>query len=203
MAAGAAIAEDKSVNSYDEQYGVEEDLFGKPYPEFEAFVLEHRQVRGTALDLGCGQGRDALMLAKHGFAVTGVDSSEVGIKQMVERAEKAELNVTGVVADIYAYKPDTTFDTIVLDSILHFGKVEKANELALLDKLVDYLNKDGFFFIFVHKSAAKEKELKKWLGRFESTFEIACEDYIDYTYEESTTDFKSSFQYFMLVLKKF
>ncbi len=190
------------MNSYDDQYSIEDNLFGQPYVEFDAFVEEHGKRGGTALDLGCGQGRDALMLAKHGYAVTGVDSSEVGIEQMVERAKAADLNVAGVVADIYAYQPDTKFDAIVLDSILHFGKAEKKNELALLDKLVGYLNADGYFFIFVHKSASKEKELKLWLGRVKSEFEIAHEGYIDYTYQETATDFKSTFQYHMLVLRK-
>ena len=148
------------MNSYDDQYGIEEDLFGQPYAEFVAFIEQHGKQGGTALDLGCGQGRDALMLAEHGYSVTGVDSSEVGIKQMVERAQSRNLEVKGVVADIFRYQPSITFDAIVLDSILHFGKVEKGNELALLDKLVPFLNQDGFLFIFVHKSVAKENELK-------------------------------------------
>ena len=36
---------------------------------------------GTALDLGIGQGRNAIYLAENGWKVTGVDLSEVAVQQ--------------------------------------------------------------------------------------------------------------------------
>ena len=110
------------MSGYEEQYEVEEDLFGKPYPEFVSFV-KTMGVRGNALDLGCGQGRDALMLAAQGFRVTGVDESRVGVAQMIERGKTRDLNVTGMVGDFYQFEFPEDYDVIVLDSILHFGKV--------------------------------------------------------------------------------
>ena len=49
--------------SYDKQYQTE-NLFGEPYSE-----------RGRLLDLGCGQGRNAIPLAQLGYEVTGMDIS--------------------------------------------------------------------------------------------------------------------------------
>lgn len=190
------------MTNYDQQYQVENNLFGSPYTEFEEFVKQHVKQGGTALDLGCGQGRDALMLAKYGCAVTGVDTSYVGIAQMLERAENGNLPVSGVVADIYEYELHHKYDAVVLDSILHFEKADKSKELALLNTLINHINENGFLFLFVHKSPKKEREVKSWFEAVEAEFEIAEEGYIDYLYKEVATGFQSAFQYYMLILKR-
>ncbi|MCB8987372.1 MAG: class I SAM-dependent methyltransferase [Ardenticatenaceae bacterium] len=190
------------MTSYDQQYQVENNLFGSPYTEFEEFVKQHAKRGGTAVDLGCGQGRDALMLARYGYAVIGVDTSHVGIAQMLERARKGDLAVKGVVADIYEYELHDKYDAVVLDSILHFEKADKSKELALLNTLVNHLNENGFLFLFVHKSPKKEREVKRWFETVEAAFEVAEESYIDYLYKETATGFQSAFQYYMLILKR-
>ncbi len=48
---------------------------------------------GRAIDLGCGPGRNALWLARHGFEVEGVDLSGRGLALAAERAEAAGLTV--------------------------------------------------------------------------------------------------------------
>ena len=190
------------MSNYDEQYQVELSLFGSPYAEFEEFVKQHAKPGGTALDLGCGQGRDALMLARYGYMVTGVDSSQVGITQMIENARKNHLAVKGVVANLYEYPLHDKFDAVVLDSILHFEKGDKDKELALLNTLVNHINENGFLFLFVHKSKQKEQAVRRWFETVEAAFEVAKEGYIDYVYEETVTGFRSAFQYYMLILKR-
>lgn len=190
------------MDSYDKQYNIEEHLFGSPYPEFEAFIAKHAVKGGTALDLGCGQGRDALMLADYGYVVTGVDSSHVGISQMVERAKARGRVIDGVVDDIYAYPLTESFDLIVLDSILHFAKADKEKELILLNTVADHIKMDGYLCLFVHKSDAKEKALHTWFAERKAQFSVAEEGYIDYVYEEKSTDFRSAFQYYVLILQR-
>nr|BAG55482.1 hypothetical protein [uncultured bacterium] len=190
------------MTQYDQQYQVEKQLFGTPYAEFEAFVSQHAQPGGRALDLGCGQGRDALMLARHGYVVTGVDVSQVGIDQMLAAAEADGLAVDGIVADFHAYTPEQRFDAIVLDSVLHFSKTDKHQEWALLDRLVNHLNAHGFLFLFVHRSRQKERDLKRWVERVKEAFRVVEEGYIDYAYQEKVSGFRSEFQYYMLILQR-
>lgn len=190
------------MSNYDKQYQDEDDLFGTPYSEFTTFVKEHAHQGGRALDLGCGQGRDALMLAKNGYQVTGVDASKVGIEQMVAQAQANKLSVNGIVADIYEYEPDDTYDAIVLDSILHFEKADKTKELALLNKLSTYLNENGYFFIFVHKSPKKEKELHQWLATVQTAFAQVQDGYITMVYEEKRSGFRSEFQMYSFILQR-
>ncbi|GAA2748352.1 class I SAM-dependent methyltransferase [Kitasatospora cinereorecta] len=46
-------------------------------------------VPGSALDLGCGEGADAVWLARQGWRVTGVDISEVALGRAAEHAREA------------------------------------------------------------------------------------------------------------------
>jgi 2-polyprenyl-3-methyl-5-hydroxy-6-metoxy-1,4-benzoquinol methylase len=76
---------------------------------------------GSALDLGCGEGADAIWLAKHGWAVTGVDISDVAL----ERARKhvaAEGVAVDFVLDDLAASPGR-FD-LVTSFFLHVPEPE-------------------------------------------------------------------------------
>lgn len=47
---------------------------------------------GAALDVGCGEGGDVIWLARHGWAVTGVDFSARGPARAVQHAKEAGVN---------------------------------------------------------------------------------------------------------------
>ena len=103
--------------TYDQHYRDDAAACGAPFEEFDAFCGEAEP--GSVLDLGCGQGRDALLFARAGHRVVGVDLSSVGIEQMRGVAEAEGLAVEGVVADIRTYEPDEPFDVVLLDRVLH------------------------------------------------------------------------------------
>ena len=90
------------MNSYDKLYQ-QGNLFGRPYPQFVAFMRDW-EPKGSVLDVGCGQGRDALFLAELGYSVTGIDASQLGISQMLATAKTRNLNLNGIVADFYEYE---------------------------------------------------------------------------------------------------
>jgi len=90
-------------------------LWNKVYSEEERRVTSYPnrlladvvqgKTPGRALDIGMGQGRNSLFLARLGWDVTGVDISDKGIEIAKKEAEKANLKVNCVVADF------ATFDT--------------------------------------------------------------------------------------------
>ena len=55
---------------------------------------------GRALDIACGAGRHAIYLASHGWDVTAVDSSRVGIELLNERARTIGVTVNARIADL-------------------------------------------------------------------------------------------------------
>ena len=120
---------------YDKYYQ-SENLFGSPYPELIDFFSTIDK-KGKLLDLGCGQGRDSIALAKMGFTVTGIDNSTVGIEQLNKIAAKENLPLKGIIEDIYNYSDFKEFEFILLDSIFHFEKKEREKEIGFLEMLIN------------------------------------------------------------------
>lgn len=164
--------------TYDKHY-TKPGYFGNPYPELVNY-FESYEPKGKLLDLGCGQGRDTIALARMGYAVIGVDISEVGISQMMNVAKKEGLNIRGIVADIYNYYIDETIDVVLLDSMLHFYKPDKQNETDFLNRVINELRLDGLLCIVVWKSKKIEKELMNIFERSEIKWTTFFDKYIDY-----------------------
>lgn len=72
------------------------------------------------LDIGCGEGKDAVFFAKCGYAVTAFDISESGIEKAKRLAEHNKVDVRFFKADVFDYRPDTEFDIIFSSGVFHF-----------------------------------------------------------------------------------
>lgn len=185
--------------TYDKHYQ-EAHLFGDPYPEFVTFIKQWPH-RGDALDLGCGQGRDALFLAAAGFRVTAVDISQLGVSQMMAEAAQRGLTVNGVVADFYASPPDRNFDLILFNAIFHFEKQDRQKEVNLLAQAASQLNPDGLLCLFIHKSERKEAIAKDFFRDTYPDWRVVVDRYIDYTYEEKSSNFKTQMEFNMFIVQ--
>jgi SAM-dependent methyltransferase len=85
-----------------------------------AFLVEFVKALkpGQALDVGMGQGRNAIYLAQQGWQVTGFDLSETGVKLAREQAAKSHVRVTAVVADAASYDfGEAQWDLIVFSYV--------------------------------------------------------------------------------------
>ncbi len=74
---------------------------------------------GRALDLGCGEGGDAIWLARQGWQVTAVDISGVALARAQEHASDAGVSVDWQKRDLVADFPAGSFD-LVSAQFLHF-----------------------------------------------------------------------------------
>jgi tellurite methyltransferase len=87
-----------------------------------------------ALDIACGEGRNSIFLARHGFAVTALDISEEGIAKARRWANTEGLAVSFSCMDMETYEFSETFDLIINFNFLLRG---------LIPKMVDALNSGG------------------------------------------------------------
>ena len=91
---------------------------------------------GTAVDLGAGEGRNAIWLAEQGWQVTAVDFSDVGMDKARRIAEKRGVTVNCVTADVTEVAlPPAGFDLVAL-LYLHTTREERAQWLPMAVSLV-------------------------------------------------------------------
>lgn len=97
---------------WDERYGSSERLFsGNPNGVLVSEVAELPP--GQALDVGCGEGGDALWLARRGWRVTAVDISRVALDRAAAAGADVAERITWVRADLTVTPPPSgSFDLV-------------------------------------------------------------------------------------------
>ena len=102
---------------------------------------------GRALDLGAGEGRNSLWLARHGWTVTAVDGSSVALDRMRAAADAEGLSVSPVQADLGDFlRRGDTFDLVVIANI-HPSPEER---VVLLRAAVGAVRPGGHLFLVGH-----------------------------------------------------
>ncbi|MGC9962571.1 MAG: class I SAM-dependent methyltransferase [Acidimicrobiales bacterium] len=97
---------------WDERYaGAEQVWSGEPNA---ALVTEVGQLEpGRALDVGCGEGADAIWLASRGWQVTAIDVSKIALQRAASAAEQAGVGVEWLHAGLlYAPLPPAGFNLV-------------------------------------------------------------------------------------------
>jgi tellurite methyltransferase len=109
----------RMATDYEKVYQQSPHALGLPTDEFVGFFKSFDKKGAWVLDVGCGQGRDALFIARLGHRVVAVDLAPTGIRQLLEEAAAEGLEVEAVVSDIREHQPSRLFDVIVIDRTLH------------------------------------------------------------------------------------
>lgn len=114
----------------------------------DALIRRHRPDAHHVLELGCGTGGHALHLARHGYAICGIDLSE----RMVE---KASANAMGAglgsfspnfsVGDLRTFRHSGTFDVVI--SLFHVMsyQITNADLQAAIATAKAHLSPGGIF----------------------------------------------------------
>ncbi|MEV4990983.1 MULTISPECIES: SAM-dependent methyltransferase [Micrococcaceae] len=124
-----------TASAWDERYRSKARLWsGKPNPQL---VREAGGLRpGKALELGCGEGADAIWLAQQGWSVTAVDVSAVALErarshELAELARESvhasngtmESRITWQLADLTQWQPGDAYD-LVTSQFLHSQELD-------------------------------------------------------------------------------
>lgn len=107
---------------------------------------------GRALDLGCGEGADAVWLAERGWTVVAVDISETALRRAAEAAKARGVDdrIDFLQLDLSDGFPDGTFD-LVSSQFLH--STVRLDRQAILANAVKALRPGGVLVIVDHGSA--------------------------------------------------
>jgi len=81
------------------------------------------------LDIGCGEGKDAVFLARCGYDVSAFDISEAGLDKTKRLADKARVHVRTFRANLCDYRLDEGYDILFSSGTLHYIKPELRDEV--------------------------------------------------------------------------
>lgn len=187
------------MSSVYDKYYQRENLFGEPYTELIAFYSSYPK-RGKLLDLGCGQGRDSIAIARQGYEVVGIDNSVLGITQMNEKAAQENLTLTGIVDDIFKYDRFSGFEFILLDSMFHFTKKDRLKEIDFINKIITCCDPKTIITFCIQNSGKKVATLNKTLSALAGIDRIH-EISFPYQFKDDTTGHVSTTEYKIIVVK--
>lgn len=152
------------LTNYDKVY-ITPNIYGPAYQVLFDYLATHIRI-GRVVDIGCGQGRNAIPLARLGYQVIGVDASWVGVKQMLSVTNKEKLSVVGIVGDFSTFTDFHDNDTILLDGIVGFGENDLDNEFAFLRTLFQKLCSNTLVVFVLPNSTLVEERLIDFLSEY-------------------------------------
>lgn len=133
----------------------------------ELLFKKYQRKPRTILDLGCGTGGHALILAKRGFAVTGIDRSEGMLARARKKAKDNNLKIDFIKRDITEISWKRKFDAVIsMFAVMSYQTTNAA--IASVCKLAEKSLDPGGLFIFdcwhgpavlADRPAARKKEV--------------------------------------------
>ena len=155
---------------YEKYYEGEDYYWGL---EPASFLDELVEITGKSatelkvLDIGCGEGKDAVYMAERGCEVTAFDITESGIRKTKLLAAKKGVEVNAFVADINDFNIDYKFDVIYSTGTIQY-LFDDCIE-PFFEKIKSMINFGGYvyFNVFVDKPFLAlppdwDKEEKMW-----------------------------------------
>ena len=116
---------------------------------------------GRALDVGCGEGADAIWLAQRGWTVTGIDISEVAIGRAREASHPAGASVEWICGDAL----QTPLRALSFDLVsMQYPTLPKAAGEAAVRRLLDTVHPSGLLLAVYHDLDDEHREQMKSRG---------------------------------------
>ena len=135
-------------DAWNDRYADEDRVWGG---EPNRFVVQYLAdiTPGSAIDLGAGEGRNAVWLARQGWDVTAVDFSAVGLAKARAMAAEAGVALATVAEDAMDFEPSVHVDLVLLSYL----QVPDDQQVRLLRRVVDWLRPGGRVFVVAHDKA--------------------------------------------------
>lgn len=158
-------------NQYDQKYAQKAFYWGKIPSPFCLKVLEcfpvDRPLR--LIDIGCGEGRNAVFFARNGFQVTAFDLSETGVEKTKRLASDAGVSMDIFKADMLEYHLGEMYDVVFCHGCLQYIPPDMRRDL--LENYKQHTNPEGLNVLsvfvkkpFIGKSPDGDGTAHKWIS---------------------------------------
>lgn len=161
----------------------------EPLQRFYQLLEENKETVKTILDLGCGDGRSLIELAKRGFEVTGIDFA--GKEAVETRAEHVGVQVRFFKEDLTAFHFEhSKYNAIISSEVFHLMSRDEVDQV--LDRIKEAAHKNGFVYISI-LSGLKRYFLK-------TGEEFSFENQANYSVQESKLLLNGKFTWWNFIL---
>ncbi len=146
---------------WDARYGEHDEAMWSGRPNGRLVAEVTGLSPATALDVGCGEGADAIWLARQGWTVTAIDVSEVAVDRGRRAAERAGVTVEWIVGDaLSAPLPAGAFDLVSIQ----YPALPKAAGDEAVRRLLDAVRAGGVLLAVYHDIDHEHREHIKARG---------------------------------------
>lgn len=132
---------------WDKKYAQDSYIFGKIPAKFLSANYHFIPGGAKVLDVGMGEGRNAVFLARKGYTVVGVDISAVAVRKAKKLADEFGVRINTVVAPMQKFNPGKES----YDAIICFYYVDR----ALNKRLMEWLKPGGILIYESHSELQK------------------------------------------------
>lgn len=128
---------------WDKKYSTDDYIFGTTPNDF---LQENFNIlpKGNILSLADGEGRNSVFLAKHGYNVTTVDSSQVALDKAQKLAENNHVAIKTIHADLANFELGTNKWDGIISIFCHLPSKLRQN---LYKKIIPSLKNNGIFLL--------------------------------------------------------
>lgn len=178
-----------NLSYYEDAYNKEKYFWGLEPSYMCLKILEYMPpIRPLKLlDVGCGEGKDAVFLARCGYQVSAFDISDAGLEKLKRLSDHAKVSVRAFKADIWEFRLDEKYDIIYSSGALHYIKPELRKEIV--ENYKQNISKDGIvaLHVFVDKPfilPPPEKEMNSHMWKSGQLFTYFHDWYFQFCDEE-------------------
>jgi SAM-dependent methyltransferase len=115
-----------SIAFWNERYSGDQLAYGEAPNDFLLEMAGRLPKSGLALDIGAGEGRNALYLASRGFDVQAIDQSEVGIQKAQRLAQERGLALRAQAANLEDFDAEHNAFDVVTSIFVHLPTTLRA-----------------------------------------------------------------------------
>lgn len=121
------------------RYALEPDAYPSSLLTQQTLRLLANRTPGRALDIGAGEGSDAIRLSLLGYAVDAVEVSKKGVEKIERFAAEVDATLRVVASDVLDFVPDDEYDVVVCNGVLHYVK----DKLRVIKLMQDATSQGG------------------------------------------------------------
>ena len=156
--------------NYDRDYNKDKALFGAHPSHLLKQCADLIPAGCRVLDLGVGQGRNALGLARRGCQVTGIDTSQVSVDTVNRLAAEEGLPIEAILQDFRTFEPPRSFDVVLCFGLMQ--TLDLAGSASLVERLHHWTRPGGALFLVAwhNEDPGFDTYVKEWERRSGRSF---------------------------------